>query len=53
MLACPAGSLPVAWAVPGALASLETLVVSANNLSGPLPVEWGRQPWGVPGAQDL
>ena len=43
-LICGAGSLPVAWAVPGALASLEALVASANNLSGTLPTEWGVSP---------
>lgn len=34
----------MAWAVPGALASLETLIVSANNFSGSLPTEWGINP---------
>lgn len=36
------------WATPGALPSLETLVVSANNLSGSLPAEWGSTPGAFP-----
>lgn len=36
-----AGPLPASWATPGALQSLSTLVLSANNLSGSLPPEWG------------
>ena len=43
----------MAWAVPGALASLETLVVSANNLSGPLPPEWGSSPGAFPALKTL
>lgn len=34
----------MAWAMPGALASLETLLIAANNLSGTLPTEWGVSP---------
>lgn len=36
-----AGSLPSPWATPGAFPSLAALNISANNLSGPLPPEWG------------
>ncbi len=36
-----AGPLPASWATAGALPSLSTLVLSANNLSGSLPPEWG------------
>lgn len=35
------GPLPAAWANPGAFPSLTSLNISANNLSGPLPPEWG------------
>lgn len=53
MQARPAGSLPASWAVPKALASLETLVVSANNLSGYLPEEWGTSPGAFPALKTL
>ncbi len=36
-----AGPLPASWASLGALPSLSSLVLSANNLSGSLPPEWG------------
>lgn len=41
MCATNAGPLPASWATPGAFPSLTTLIMSANNLSGPLPPEWG------------
>ena len=37
---CP-GTLPESWAAPGALSALLVLVMSNNNLSGPLPPSWG------------
>lgn len=41
------GSLPVSWAAPGAFPTLEALNISANNLSGSLPPEWGANGTGL------
>lgn len=39
--------------MPGAFATLEALNISANNLSGPLPPEWGANGTGLYRLQKL
>jgi hypothetical protein len=48
-----AGPLPATWASQGALPSLSTLVLSANNLSGSLPPEWGANGTSFTGLRKL
>lgn len=43
-----AGSLPMSWGVPGALASLRVLALKNNSLDGPLPAAWGNSTAALP-----
>lgn len=36
------GSLPEAWAAPGAFPRLQSLSISSAHLNGSLPASWGR-----------
>ena len=41
MITYRAGTLPAAWAAPGAFPALEQLLLWGTNLTGTLPATWG------------